>query len=335
MERDSIIGLEVSLPRSQRAKEAKRNGRLLELVFKTSIGFWALFLGLIFPILALFILLKESWPSMERFGFGFIIGTTWDPVALVFGGLPAIFGTILITFLSTIIATPVSIGIAIFITELAPRGLKAIVTGAVELLAAIPSIIYGMWGFFVLVPYMANHVEPFLINNLSNLPLIGFLFNGIPSGIDAFTTSIVLSIMIIPFMASVAKDSFNMVPSIIKESAYGLGATKWEVVRRVVIPYTASGIAGGLILAIGRALGETMAVTFLAGNRPEIPRSLFEPLTTITVALANQFTEADSDLYLSSLYYLAIILFLLSFLILTSAKLMVLRLERKWKVRQV
>jgi phosphate transport system permease protein len=182
---------------------------------------------------------------------------------------------------------------------------------------------------------MAKHVDPFFIKNFSHLPVIGFLFSGTPSGIDAFTTSLVLSVMIIPFMASVAKDSFNMVPSIIKESAYGLGATKWEVMGKVVMPYTASGIAGGLILAVGRALGETMAVTFLAGNNPQIPKSLFEPLTTITVALANQFTEADTDLYLSSLFYLAIILFVISFMVLVAAKLMVLRVEKRWKVKQL
>lgn len=335
MERDSAIEVEVSLPVSQRAKEVKKSGRLVELIFKTSLGFWAIFLGIIFPLSVFFILTKESWLSIKRFGLGFITTTTWDPARLIFGGLPAISGTLLITFLAILIATPVSIGISIFITELAPRWFKPIVTGAIELLAAIPSIIYGMWGFFVLVPYMAKHVDPFFITNFSHLAGIGFLFNGIPSGIDALTTSIVLSVMIIPFMAAVAKDSFNMVPSIVKESAYGLGATKWEVMGKVVIPYTASGIAGGLILAIGRAMGETMAVTFLAGNNPQIPKSLFEPLTTITVALANQFAEADNDLYLSSLYYLAIILFVLSFFVLVTAKLMVLRLEKRWKVMQV
>lgn len=335
MERGSAIEVEVSLPVSRRAKEVKKNGKLVELVFKTSLGFWAIFLGIIFPVSVFFVLAKESWLSIEKFGLGFIATTTWDPARLIFGGLPAIYGTLLITFLAILIATPVSIGISIFITELAPKWFKPIVTGAIELLAAIPSIIYGMWGFFVFVPYVAKHVEPFLINNFSKLPVIGFFFNGIPSGIDAFTTSIVLSVMIIPFMAAVAKDSFNMVPSIVKESAYGLGATKWEVMSKVVIPYTASGIAGGLILAIGRAMGETMAVTFLAGNNPQIPKSLFEPLTTITVALANQFAEADTDLYLSSLYYLAIILFALSFLVLATAKLMVLRLEKRWRVKQI
>jgi phosphate transport system permease protein len=335
MERDNAIEAEVSLPVTRRAKDVKRNGKRVELIFKTSLGFWAIFLGLILPIATFVVLAKESWLSISKFGLGFITGTTWDPVKLIFGGLPAICGTLLITFLAVLIATPISIGISIFITELAPRWFKPIVTGAVELLAAIPSIIYGMWGFFVLVPYMAKHVDPFFIKNFSHLPVIGFLFSGTPSGIDAFTTSLVLSVMIIPFMASVAKDSFNMVPSIIKESAYGLGATKWEVMGKVVMPYTASGIAGGLILAVGRALGETMAVTFLAGNNPQIPKSLFEPLTTITVALANQFTEADTDLYLSSLFYLAIILFVISFMVLVAAKLMVLRVEKRWKVKQL
>jgi phosphate transport system permease protein len=335
MERDNAIEAEVSLPVTRRAKDVKRNGKRVELIFKTSLGFWAIFLGLILPIATFVVLAKESWLSISKFGLGFITGTTWDPVKLIFGGLPAICGTLLITFLAVLIATPISIGISIFITELAPRWFKPIVTGAVELLAAIPSIIYGLWGFFVLVPYMAKHVDPFFIKNFSHLPVIGFLFSGTPSGIDAFTTSLVLSVMIIPFMASVAKDSFNMVPSIIKESAYGLGATKWEVMGKVVMPYTASGIAGGLILAVGRALGETMAVTFLAGNNPQIPKSLFEPLTTITVALANQFTEADTDLYLSSLFYLAIILFVISFMVLVAAKLMVLRVEKRWKVKQL
>jgi phosphate transport system permease protein len=242
-----------------------------------------------------------------------------------------IFGTVVSTFLSMLIAAPVAIGIAIFITELAPNWFKPIVSTAVELLAAIPSIIYGLWGFFILAPIMATKVEPWLQDKLGDVPLIGKLFQGTPSGIDVLTTSLVLSIMIIPFMAAVVRDTFNMVPPIMKESAYGLGATKWEVIRQVVIPYTASGIAGGLILSAGRALGETMAVTFLAGNRPEIPKSLLEPFTTITVALANQFTEADTDVYLSALYYVGLLLYLVSFTMLGIAKFIVLRLEKRWK----
>jgi ABC-type phosphate transport system, permease component len=257
--------------------------------------------------------------------------TNWDPVQEDFGAATMIFGTVVSTILSVLIAAPVAIGIAIFITELAPNWFKPIVSTAVELLAAIPSIIYGLWGFFILAPIMAEKVEPWLQDKLGDVPLIGRLFQGAPTGIDVLTTSLVLSIMIIPFMAAVVRDAFNMVPPMMKESAYGLGATKWEVIRQVVIPYTASGIAGGLILSAGRALGETMAVTFVAGNRAEIPKSLLEPFTTITVALANQFTEADTDLYLSALYYTGLLLYLVSFTMLGIAKFMVLRLEKRWK----
>lgn len=313
-------------------REIKTRGEFLERFLKLSLGFWALFVGLLFPILAGLILLYEARLAIEEFGFiHFLTHANWDPVQEDFGALTMIFGTVVSTLLSMLIAAPVAIGIAIFITELAPSWLKPIVSTAVELLAAIPSIIYGLWGFFILAPIMATKVEPWLQDKLGDVPLIGKLFQGAPTGVDVLTTSLVLSIMIIPFMAAVVRDAFNMVPPIMKESAYGLGATKWEVIRQVVIPYTASGIAGGLILSAGRALGETMAVTFLAGNRPEIPKSLLEPFTTITVALANQFTEADTDVYLSALYYVGLLLYLVSFTMLGVAKFMVLRLEKRWK----
>ena len=313
-------------------RRIKARGELLERFLKLSLGFWALFVGLLFPILAGLILLYEARLAIEEFGFiRFVTSTNWDPVQEDFGAATMIFGTVISTLLSVLIAAPVAIGIAIFITELAPNWLKPIVSTAVELLAAIPSIIYGLWGFFILAPIMAEKVEPWLQDKLGDVPLIGRLFQGAPTGIDVLTTSLVLSIMIIPFMAAVVRDAFNMVPPMMKESAYGLGATKWEVIRQVVIPYTASGIAGGLILSAGRALGETMAVTFLAGNRAEIPKSLLEPFTTITVALANQFTEADTDVYLSALYYAGLLLYLVSFTMLGIAKFMVLRLEKRWK----
>jgi phosphate transport system permease protein len=313
-------------------REIKARGEFLERFLKLSLGFWALFVGLLFPILAGLILLYEARLAIEEFGFiHFLTHTNWDPVQEDFGAATMIFGTVVSTILSMLIAAPVAIGIAIFITELAPNWFKPIVSTAVELLAAIPSIIYGLWGFFILAPIMATKVEPWLQDKLGDIPLIGKLFQGAPTGVDVLTTSLVLSIMIIPFMAAVVRDAFNMVPPIMKESAYGLGATKWEVIRHVVIPYTASGIAGGLILSAGRALGETMAVTFLAGNRPEIPKSLLEPFTTITVALANQFTEADTDVYLSALYYAGLLLYLVSFTMLGIAKFMVLRLEKRWK----
>jgi phosphate transport system permease protein len=314
-------------------KEIRTRGLFLERFLKFSFGFWALFAGLLFPILAGLILLYEARLAIEKFGFiHFLTYTNWDPVAEDFGALTMIFGTVVSTILSMLIAAPVAIGIAIFITELAPNWFKSIVSTAVELLAAIPSIIYGLWGFFILTPIMATKVEPWLQEKLGDVPLIGKLFQGAPTGVDVLTTSLVLSIMIIPFMASVVRDAFNMVPPIMKESAYGLGATKWEVIRQVVIPYTASGIAGGLILSAGRALGETMAVTFLAGNNPQIPKSLLDSFTTITVALANQFTEADTDIYLSALYYVGLLLYLVSFTMLGIAKFMVLRLEKRWKV---
>lgn len=256
-------------------RRIKARAEFLERFLKISLGFWALFAGLLFPILAGLILLYEARLAIEEFGFiHFLTHTNWDPVQEDFGAATMIFGTVISTLLSVLIAAPVAIGIAIFITELAPSWLKPIVSTAVELLAAIPSIIYGLWGFFILAPIMAEKVEPWLQDKLGDVPLIGRLFQGAPTGIDVLTTSLVLSIMIIPFMAAVVRDAFNMVPPMMKESAYGLGATKWEVIRQVVIPYTASGIAGGLILSAGRALGETMAVTFVAGNRAEIPKSL-------------------------------------------------------------
>ncbi len=310
----------------------KKRDYYLEIIIKNFLGFWALFSGLIFPLTVFLILFYESRLAISHFGIvKFLTTTTWDPVSQNFGGLTMIAGTLISTFIAVLIAAPLSVGIAIFITELAPPWLKGIITSAIELLAAIPSIIYGMWGFLIFANFMRTYIEPFLQKVFSPLPLLGKLFSGNPTGIDVLTTSMVLSIMIIPFMASVVKDSFNLVPSVMKESAYSLGATKWEVIKDVVIPYTVSGITGGLVLSTGRALGETMAVTFLAGNVAQIPVSLFSPFTTITVALANQFTEADTPLYLSSLFYLSLILFVVSFIIISFAKLMVLRLQKRWK----
>ncbi len=306
--------------------------RVLERLIGFSLGFFALFVGFLFPFITLVVLVLESLPAIEKFGLlRFILGRTWDPVGEVFGALPALFGTILITFLASLIALPVSVGIAIFIAEICPRKLKPLFSTAVELLGAIPSIIYGMWGLFVIAPLMADYVEPFLQETLGRVPLVGRLFEGVPTGVDALTSSLVLSIMIIPFMSAIVKDSFEMTPLLLKEAGYGLGATKWEVISHVVIPYALPGIMGGLVLSVGRALGETMAVAFLTGNVHQIPTSLLDPLTTITVAIANEFTEADSDLYLSSLYYLALILFTLSFGLLILAKFLILeRLRRRW-----
>lgn len=312
---------------------ALNQARILEKVLKAVLSSAGIFAGIVLPIIIFISLYKEASLAIEHFGIiNFLSSTDWDPVAEKFGGFVPLIGTLIATFLATLVAAPISLGIAIFIVEISPNKLKSIFSAAIELLAAIPSIIYGMWGLFVIAPLFGEKIEPWLKSKFDGIPLLGKLFDGSPTGIDVLTTSLVLSIMIIPFMSSVVKDAFNMVPPIMKESAYALGATKWEVIKQVMIPITASSIAGGLILSIGRALGETMAVTFLAGNVNQIPRSLLDPFTTITVSLANQFTEADTAIYLSSLYFLALILFIISFVVLWLSKLMLLQIEKKWKV---
>ena len=278
-----------------------------------------------------FILIRESSLAIGKFGFfTFLTSTDWNPVTESFGAATAIFGTIVTTVLALIIAVPTAVGIAIFVTEVAPDFLKGPIGIAIELLAAIPSIIYGMWGLFTLAPIMANYIEPALQSTVGRLPLIGILFEGTPMGIDLFTASVILSIMIIPFTASIARDSFNLTPAVVKESAYGIGATKWEVVKNIVLPYSKVGVFGGVVLSLGRALGETMAVAFVLGNSHKITTSLLDAATTITVTLANEFTEADSDIYLSSLFYLALVLFLMSFLVLAIAKFLLLRAEKRY-----
>lgn len=279
----------------------------------------------------LFVLISESSLSIERLGFlKFLTSTDWDPVGESFGAVTSVYGTVVTTTLSLIIAIPVAIGIAIFVTEIAPNFLKGPIGAAIELLAAIPSIIYGMWGLFTLAPIMSKYVEPFLQKTVGNVPLLGILFKGTPLGIDLLTASTILGIMIIPFTASISRDSFNLTPSVVKESAYALGATKWEVVKNVVIPYSKFGVFGGIVLSLGRALGETMAVAFVLGNNHQITTSLLDAASTITVTLANEFTEADKDIYLSSLFYLALVLFVMSFAILATAKFFLLRAERKF-----
>ncbi len=276
-------------------------------------------------------LLWESWPAVRKFGFfQFLFTVEWNPVKQVFGAASAVYGTMVTTFLALLIAIPTAVGIAIFVTEIAPNILKGPIGAAIELLAAIPSIIYGMWGLFTLAPLMAKHIEPFMKNSFGKLPVFNVLFHGTPMGIDLLTASVILAIMIIPFTASISRDAFNLTPSVVKESAYAMGATQWEVVKDVVLPYSKLGVFGGVALSLGRALGETMAVAFVLGNSHKIATSLFDAASTITVTLANEFAEADSDIYLSSLYYLALVLFGLSFITLAVAKIFLLRAERKY-----
>jgi|SRR5208283_591219 len=291
----------------------------------------ASFTVIVLIIAILYELVHESAPAIARFGiWKFLSSTDWNPVKESFGALTNIYGTILTTVLSLLMAIPVAIGIAVFVTEISPNFLKGPIGVAIELLAAIPSIIYGMWGLFTLSPIMSGYVEPFLKAIFEDVPVVGILFQGTPMGIDILTASIILSIMIIPFTASISRDSFNLTPAVVKESAYALGTTRWEVVRDIVIPYSKLGVFGGVVLSLGRALGETMAVAFVLGNNHRITTSLFDAAATITVTLANEFAEADNDIYLSSLFYLALVLFVMSFITLAIAKFFLLKAERKY-----
>ncbi|SMC09754.1 phosphate ABC transporter permease subunit PstC [Nitratiruptor tergarcus] len=260
----------------------------------------AAFFVLVVLVAIFWILFQEAKPAIEAFGLKFLLNTKWAPNLEIFGGAPAIYGSVVSTIIAMALATPVAIGVAIFLTEIAPKFLKAPTSIAIELLAAIPSIIYGMWGLFFFAPIIRD------------------AFGG--SGLGLLTAGIVLAIMILPFMAAITRDSMNTTPDVLKESAYALGATKWDVIKDVVLPYAKAGVIGSIILALGRAIGETMAVTFVMGNVHKIPKSLIEPATSIPVTLANEFTEADGDLYYASLFYLALILFVISFIVIAVAK---------------
>jgi len=266
--------------------------------------------------------------AFQTFGFHFITSKDWDVVGGQFGALVAIYGTLVSSAIALIIAVPVSIGIALFLTDIAPGWSRRPIAIAIELLAAIPSIIYGMWGLFVFAPFMANHIEPWLNDHLGQLPVIGALFAGPPIGIGMLSAGIVLGVMIIPFIAAVARDVFSAVPTALRESAVALGATRWEILRRVTLPYTRSAVIGAIFLGLGRALGETMAVTFVLGNAHDLSASLLMPGNSIAAAIANEFTEADTALYRSSLIALAFLLFVITLIVLTIAKLMLMRINR-------
>lgn len=270
-----------------------------------------------------------AMPSIQAYGFGFYHSAEWNPVTQQYGALAPIYGTVITSLIAILIAVPVSFGIAIFLTELCPAFLRKPLGIAIELLAGIPSIIYGMWGLFVFAPWFAKHVQPFLIQHLGDVPVIGSLFSGAPMGIGLFTASLVLAIMIIPFIAATMRDVFSVVPDLLKESAYGMGATTWEVMYKIILPYTKAGVVGGVILGLGRALGETMAVTFLIGNSFNINASLFSSGVSITSALANEFAEASNELHLSSLLHLGLILFIITLVVLSCSKLMLMHLDKR------
>ena len=274
-------------------------------------------------------LFKGAWPALSTFKLEFLTRQIWNPVTEKFGALAAIYGTLVTSAVAMLVAVPVSFGVAIFLTELAPVWLKRPVGIAIELLAAVPSIIYGIWGLFVLAPLLQRTVQPWLIAHAGAVPGIGWLFKGPPFGIGILTAGLVLAIMILPFISSVMRDVFETVPDVLKESGYGLGATTWEVVWNVVVPHSRTGVVGGIMLGLGRALGETMAVTFVIGNAHRISPSLLAPGTTISASIANEFTEAVGDLYTSSLIALGVILFLITFSVIAAARFMLMRLERR------
>ena len=274
-------------------------------------------------------LIIGSLPALHTFGFDFLVTQSWNPVTERFGALAPIYGTLITSVIAMAIAVPLGLFVAMFLTELCPLWLRRPIGIAVELLAGIPSIIYGIWGLFVFAPFLQVHVQPLLINTFGEVPILSSLFAGPPYGIGTLTAGLILAIMVLPFITSISRDVFEAVPTVLKELAYGLGCTTWEVFRNVVLPYTRVGVIGGIMLGLGRALGETMAVTFVIGNAHKISPSILAPGTTISATIANEFTEAVGDLYTSSLIALGLILFAITFVVLALARYLLLRVERR------
>lgn len=313
--------------------KAARSGPMVDRIFGWLAKGAVLFtLGMLIAILVSLTL--NAWPAIDKYGLGFLTTTTWDPVAEEFGGLVMIYGTLMTSFIALLIAVPVSFGIALFLTELSPAWLKRPLGTAIELLAAIPSIVYGMWGLLVFGPLLATYVQQPLQAQFNDVPYLGAFFSGPPVGIGILSAGIILAIMIIPFIAAVMRDVFEVTPTLLKESAYGLGATTWEVVSTVVLPYTKAGVIGGIMLGLGRAIGETMAVTFVIGNFNQLDSlSLFQAANSITSALANEFAEAGEGLHQASLMYLGLVLFFITFVVLTLSKVLLLQLRKQEGVK--
>jgi phosphate transport system permease protein len=300
--------------------------RVVDRVFKYTIQFFAL--SVLLTLLGIIAsLIFNAAPALSKFGFGFFTTIEWDVVNGEFGGLIAIYGTIITSIIALIIAVPLSFGIAVFLTEMCPSILRRPLGTAIEILAAVPSIIYGMFGLFIFAPIFAQYIQPALAGTLGQIPGFGILFSGAFNGIGILCAGLILAMMILPFIASVMRDVFEIVPPVLKESAYGIGCTTWEVVRNVVLPYTKTGVIGGIMLGLGRALGETMAVTFVIGNAHKLSASLFAPGNSIASTLANEFGEAEVGAHYSSLFALGLALFVITFVVLTLAKLMLMRME--------
>jgi phosphate transport system permease protein len=320
-----------ALPRARRPSappdSSRARGAWADWVFEHATFVFALLvLGLLAGILVA--LGIAAAPALDKLGIGFFFTNIWNPVKGIFGGLAPIYGTLVTSAIALLIGVPVSFGIALFLTEMCPVILKRPLGTAIELLAAIPSIIYGIWGLFVFAPLFGDYVQPLLTDTVGRIPIVGALFQGAPNGIGIFTAGFILSVMIIPFIASVMRDVFDIVPPVLKESAYGLGATTWEVVWNVVLTYTKVGVIGGIMLGLGRALGETMAVTFVIGNAYRISAALFNPGNSIASALANEFNEAADPVHRASLISLGLVLFVLTFVVLACSRLLIAQLAR-------
>ena len=328
MSEATLNGTSVQAAESSSRASVLRRLRTSDLVFHGLTRGSAIFVLLLLSgvILALII---GSAPALSTFGLSFITTEVWNPVTDQFGALAPIYGTLVTSAIAMLIAVPVGLMIAFFLTELCPPMLRRPIAIAIELLAGIPSIIYGIWGLFVFAPFLQKYVQPFLIDAFANVPVLNSLFEGPPYGIGMLTAGLILAIMVLPFVTAISRDVFDAVPPVLKEAAYGVGCTTWEVFRNVILPYTRVGVIGGCMLGLGRALGETMAVTFVIGNAHKVAASILAPGTTISASIANEFTEAVGDLYTSSLIALGLILFVITFIVLACARYMLLRLQRR------
>ena len=313
---------------SQQAVKIAKQQRTLDRLFYLVTQLFALtvLLALIGILISLAV---NAYPAFQKFGFGFFTTVEWDIINGEFGGAIAIYGTVVTSLIALVIAVPLSFGIAVFLTEICPKSLRRAFGTAIEILAAVPSIIYGMFGLFIFAPIFADYIQPALAATFGHIPGIGLLFTGAFNGIGILCAGLILAMMILPFIASVMRDVFEIVPPVLKESAYGIGCTTWEVVRNVVLPYTKTGVIGGIMLGLGRALGETMAVTFVIGNAHKLKASLFAPGNSIASTLANEFGEAEIGVHYSSLFLLGLALFVITFVVLASAKFMLMRMEAR------
>ncbi len=315
-----------SVLQTQAIQIAKRQ-QLMDVAFKYLTQFFALLV--LFALLGIIAsLVINASPALSQFGIGFFTTVEWDIINGEFGGLIAIYGTVMTSIIALLIAVPLSFGIAVFLTEICPMSLRRPLGTAIELLAAVPSIIYGMFGLFIFAPLFAQYIQPALAATFGQIPGLGILFSGAFNGIGILCAGLILAMMVLPFIASVMRDVFEIVPPVLKESAYGIGCTTWEVVKNVVLPYTKTGVIGGIMLGLGRALGETMAVTFVIGNAHKLSASLFAPGNSIASTLANEFGEAEVGAHYSSLFALGLALFLITFIVLSLAKIMLMRMEK-------